>query len=495
MTFLPLPEGAPGDRIAIEDDQGLITFQELHRQVDLVAGMFREAGVVPGMTVGFLGRLNRTQIMALHATWRVGGVVAPFHPSWTLEENRRAFSALRPGLALVGSGVSPETVGLAAQSGLSVLRLEEILGLQPTGDPSGPQAGTSPDFGGPGPGARRVARLLTSGTGGEPNTVEITAENFLASAKGARNRLGLGARDRWLGSLAIAHVGGLALVTRAAWVGSRLVLAGSFDAAGVRNLIKAGRVSHASLVPVMLRRLLASWGPEAPPESLRCLLVGGAGTPADLREEALERGFPIALTYGLSEASSQVATAPPPLVRKKPGTVGPPLDGAEVRIGSDGTIHVRGPMVVPGKGNAEGWLETGDLGTLDEDGDLWVTGRAAHRIITGGLTVDPGEVEAVLRRHPSIEDAAVVGVPDPEWGERLVAAVVVSGTESPAPGVLEDFVRIRLSPGKRPRAYRFVRALPRNSNGKVHRSRLRRLFKETEGPWSGSSSPSKVPNR
>ena len=162
-----------------------------------------------------------------------------------------------------------------------------------------------------------------------------------------------------------------------------------------------------------------------------------------------------------------------------------PWDGVEVRLGPDGTIQVRGPTVVPGKGDAEGWLETGDLGTVDEDGDLWVTGRAAHRIITGGLTVDPGEVEAVLRRHPSIQDAAVVGVPDPEWGERLVAAVVVSGKERPATEVLEDFVRIRLSPGKRPRAYRFVQALPFNPNGKVDRFLVLRLFQETEGTDSG----------
>jgi O-succinylbenzoic acid--CoA ligase len=169
-----------------------------------------------------------------------------------------------------------------------------------------------------------------------------------------------------------------------------------------------------------------------------------------------------------------VATAAPDLVRLKPGTAGPPLPGVEVRIGDGEEILVRGPTVAPGEGDEYGWLHTGDLGRLDTDGHLWVTGRLSHRIISGGVNVDPEEVEAVLRAHPGVQETAVVGIPDPEWGERVVAALV-----APGPGVLEEIeavARDLLSPGKRPRVFRLMDALPRNANGKVDREAVRALF-------------------
>jgi len=230
----------------------------------------------------------------------------------------------------------------------------------------------------------------------------------------------------------------------------------------------------------MLHRLLDLWGEGQAPESLNCLLIGGARAEDALVERAVALGFPLFLTYGLTEAASQVATAPPELVRSKPGTVGPPLPGVEVRIAFDGEILVRGGTVAPGERGEGGWLRTGDLGRLDEDGHLWVVGRLSHRIISGGVNVDPVEVEGFLRECPGVEDAAVVGLPDPEWGERVVAALVLDDPTEPPPP-LEELVRTLLSAPKRPRELRFVAALPRNANGKVDRSRVRALFRP-EGP-------------
>ena len=115
---------------------------------------------------------------------------------------------------------------------------------------------------------------------------------------------------------------------------------------------------------------------------------------------------------------------------------------------------------------------------LDEDGHLWVTGRLSERIITGGVNVDPGEVERALRTHPTVQDVSVVGLPDPEWGERVVAAVEPVSGETPTPKELDEFVRERLSPAKRPRQWLFVELIPRNPNGKVNRRRLEELFVE-----------------
>jgi O-succinylbenzoic acid--CoA ligase len=274
-----------------------------------------------------------------------------------------------------------------------------------------------------------------------------------------------------------------------------------FDATEAAELFEAGRVTHASLVPVMLERLLEVREERPAPETLRCLLIGGDGISEALLARALRLGYPLALTYGLTEATSQVATAPAALVRDKPGTVGRPLPGTEIKIeepGEDGTgeILVRGPTVVTGISRGprsrsetavsaeedslpsvfldpEGWLHTGDVGRLDKDGDLWVVGRRSHRIVTGGVTVEPGDVEAVLLRHPGVRDAAVVGVPDQEWGERVVAIIVPDDrTHPPTLSALLEFARSRLSAAKRPRELRIVDILPRNPNGKLDRKAL-----------------------
>jgi O-succinylbenzoic acid--CoA ligase len=465
MPFLRPIEGEEGAGIAIEDGSGLVTFRDLEGTVSGLAEELEACGVQQGTVVGVLGTLDRTLIQCLHAAWRIGGVVAPFHPGWTESELRVAFESLRPQVAVLGGGVPEKGIRLAGRDGRNTFTLPSE--LTPERDPPPPAELSEETV---------VARLLTSGTGGTPKVVELTEGNLRASAEAAGQRLALGPSDRWLASLSIAHVGGLALVTRAGLLGSRLVLAGAFDASRVRGLMDRGRITHASLVPTMLRRLLDTRGPWELPEELRCLLVGGAAIPRELLAEALERGLPVALTYGLSEASSQVATAPPDLVRAKPGTVGAPLAGTEVRIGPSGTIQVKGRTVAPGQAGPDGWLDTGDQGKIDPDGHLWVTGRITNRIISGGVTVDPEEVEAILRTHPSVRDAVVVGLPDPEWGERIVAAVVVPAAHPGLVDSLHEFSQDQFSPGRRPRAFEVVDSIPLNPNGKIDRPRVRRLF-------------------
>jgi O-succinylbenzoic acid--CoA ligase len=206
---------------------------------------------------------------------------------------------------------------------------------------------------------------------------------------------------------------------------------------------------------------------------------------------ALAAGLPIALTYGLTEATSQVATASPAEVRSDPDSVGRPLEGVDVRISADGEILVRGPTVAPGLWGGGtltdegGWLATGDLGSLDGQGRLRVTGRRSDRIVSGGATVDAHEVEAVLRTHPSISDACVVGIPDPTWGQRVTAAVVGVPGHAVDPDVLREWLRPRLSPAKRPKRIHAVAALPLNPNGKVDRAAVRRLVDRSESNLPG----------
>jgi O-succinylbenzoic acid--CoA ligase len=245
------------------------------------------------------------------------------------------------------------------------------------------------------------------------------------------------------------------------------------------------RPTHVSLVPTQLLRLMdESLG--APPQALRCVLVGGAGTPRALLERALERGWPLALTYGLTEATSQVATSSPESTRRKPGSVGKPLDGVEVRIAQDGEILVRGRTLAMGYVgedagpivDEEGWHHSGDVGKQDEDGDLWVVGRRVDRIVSGGVTVDAMEVEEALRSHPGVADACVVGVPDPTWGERVAAWVEPTGSgDQLVAASLDAHLRPRLAAPKLPRHYRVERGLPRNANGKADRTRVREVLR------------------
>jgi O-succinylbenzoic acid--CoA ligase len=329
-----------------------------------------------------------------------------------------------------------------------------------------------------------MAVLWTSGTSGTPRGVVLGADNLRASALASQRRLALTEHDRWLASLSMAHVGGLALVTRALILGSEIVAYGAFDAGRASALIDEGQVTHASLVPTQLHRILDARAGRPAPATFCCALIGGAHAPPDLVERALGEGWPIALTYGMTEMTSQVATAPPDLVRRKPGTVGAPLDGVEVRIAEDGEVLARGRMLARGLvgpvhalADAAGWYRTGDLGRLDEEGHLWITGRCCDRIVSGGVTIDPREVETVLRAHPAVVDACVVGLVDVEWGEKVAAAVV------PVEGAfdLEDvdaWSRAHLGPPRRPRRWLLLDALPLNANGKVDREAVRRSFKE-----------------
>jgi len=211
-------------------------------------------------------------------------------------------------------------------------------------------------------------------------------------------------------------------------------------------------------VPTTLARLLDA-GLRHPPR-LRAALVGGAPIAPALLARAAAAGVPTLSTYGLTEACSQVTTG------------GPPLFCTRVRIGAGREILVAGPTVAPAALSADGWLHTGDEGALDAAGTLTVTGRAGDTIITGGENVAPAEVEAVLESHPAVAEAAVHGVPDPEWGERVVATVVLAAADTATADDLRGYCQVRLAGYKVPRVFRFTRELPRTVSGKLLRRSL-----------------------
>ncbi|HET7774806.1 MAG TPA: AMP-binding protein, partial [Azospira sp.] len=239
---------------------------------------------------------------------------------------------------------------------------------------------------------------------------------------------------------------------------------------------------HLSLVPAMLDRLLEAG---VAPGHLRYVLIGGAALSRSLFQRASAAGWPLCVSYGLSECAAQVATwVHPPLDAWQEGRVGPPLAGFRADLGEDGRLRLAGPQVMWGYLNAEleagrgldrGRLLTGDLARLEADGGLSLLGRADDMLVSGGVNVHPAEVEAVLLACPGIRDAAVTALPDPVWGDRLVALVVAPGE---AGDKLRQWCKERLPSPRQPRLIHAVAALPRNPMGKLQRPALRQLAQQ-----------------
>jgi o-succinylbenzoate---CoA ligase len=311
-------------------------------------------------------------------------------------------------------------------------------------------------------GLRRDGRtalvIHTSGTTGEPIPVELTLENLEASARASADAFGTQPGDRWLCPLPLNHVGGLSVLVRSAVNATTAVLHERFEAKRVKATLEAGEATLASLVPTMLARLRDAGLRRAP--GLRAIALGGGPMPAGLLEWAAGAGIPVTPVYGMTETASQVVA----------GIPGRALTGVELAVTGEGEILVRGPMVARASVDREGWLHTGDRGRLDADGLLQVEGRIKELIVTGGENVAPVEVEQVLLRHPQVVDAGVAGRPDPEWGEAVVAFVVLR--ERVPAEELRSWCRARLPGFKVPKRIEPVAELPRNANGKLLRDRL-----------------------
>jgi o-succinylbenzoate---CoA ligase len=309
--------------------------------------------------------------------------------------------------------------------------------------------------------------LHTSGTTGAPRPVVLTYGNWMAHAWASAAALGHPADERWLCCLPLSHVGGLGILVRAAVHATTVVLHERFDPERVTTALYEG-VTGVSLVPTMLKRVLDA-GPKRP-ALLRCALIGGGPVPPEQLERAGAAGIPVAQTYGLTEACSQVTAEAP---GEASGTAGRALPGTEVALDAGGEILVGGPTVAPASRDADGFLHTGDLGVLDRRGRLTVVGRRSETIVTGGENVAPAEVEAALEAHPAVAEAAVFGRPDPEWGERVVAAVVLHSGAEATPDDLRAHAAARLAGFKVPKDIERRTRLPRTASGKLRRAELR----------------------
>jgi len=433
--WLPRAAALRPDHPALIDAVGhRTTYAQLHREALDAAAALQAKGVEEGDRVALALPAGVPFLAALHAALLLGAAVVPIDLRLGPEERELRTAGAR---VVVGEPLH--------RAGEPDARLPERL---------------DPDA---------VATVVhTSGTTAAPKPVALSVGNWLWNALGSALALGLDQRDRWLCALPLSHVGGLAILLRSAVYGTTVVLHERFETEAALEAIERHDVTLVSLVPTTLERLLDA-GLKAP-NPLRVALIGGGPLAPSLAARAQEAGIPVAQTYGMTEACSQVATSPP----GEPETAGRPLTGQRVEIASDGEILVAGPAVAPGALADDGWLHTGDLGTLDAGGRLVVTGRKADTIVSGGENVAPAEVEAALLAHPAVADAGVYGRPDRRWGEAVVATVVLHDGSHAEAEELRAHVASRLARYKVPKQIAFAPRLPRNASGKLLRRELTR---------------------
>jgi o-succinylbenzoate---CoA ligase len=426
------------DRTALVADGTTTSFAELEAETTWVARRLAAQGVRRGGTVALTMPPGREMVVLVHALSKLGAELLPLSPRLTDAERTDVLRSERPMLELGDPGELTQT-----EADLPLLGEHDMDDVH--------------------------CRILTGGSSGVLRTVGLTYGNHLWSAVGSAFNIGVQPDDCWLCCLPLSHIAGLSIVMRSVIYGTAVGLHDGFEVDRVAEALERGEASVASVVPTMLVRLL---GADADLSGPRAILVGGGPVPEAALEEALGRGANVVQTYGLTEACSQVTTLATADAKRKLGSAGRPLLTTHLRI-EEGEILVQGPTVAPGCADADGWLHTGDLGRIDEEGFLYVEDRIDDLIVTGGENVVPAEVEKVLLRHPQVADAAVVGREDPEWQQAVTAVVVLSEDAELPAEELRRHCAGELAGYKVPKRIEIASALPRSPSGKLLRRALR----------------------
>lgn len=462
------------------------TYQQLHDSVEAIAARLAHLGMGPGDHLGMLVDAP-VAVRLVHAAMRLGCVVIPLSPVQTESELAVRIRASDLDLLVCEDRKPP------SDADLPVYTLDALADEPPsTFDP--------PEWKDSDP----LCLLSTSGTTGAPKFVVLTVGNVRSSAVASAFRLGVLPDDRWCSPLAYHHMGGLAPVYRSVLYGTALIPAPT-DPEELLETLSIHEATGVSIVPVLLDRLLSTG---TLPDSLRFVLLGGAPATDDLIERCTAHDVPVCPSYGMTETASQIATARPAEAREHGTTVGRPImftdvtiidaNGRPVPPGTSGEIVVSGPTVMPNyykdpeatrttNGSpsrrtafCSHGFRTGDRGHLDENGRLWIDGRLDDRIITGGNTVDPKEIATVLRDHPGINEAAVLGLPDDEWGQLCAALIERSDDETGSldASAVESHCRSRLARHKIPRRIAWG-PIPRTDSGTVDRDAVRSMLGST----------------
>ncbi|MFD4817516.1 o-succinylbenzoate--CoA ligase [Peribacillus butanolivorans] len=469
------------DRPAIEFEGRTYTFLELHTLTGKMAGKLANKGVKAGESCAVLLRNHIDSVVVIHALFYLGVKIVMLNNkltakelSWQIEDSE----AVR----LISEDSFSEKLSDIRDilTDFQVLLKEEL-----------PEEGTTEflhEFN-----LEDTATIMyTSGTTGNPKGVIQTFGNHWWSAVGSMLNLGLREEDSWYCAVPIFHISGLSILMKSVIYGMKVVLVEKFDEREANRSIQENGVTIISVVTTMLNRMLHDLGKTSYPETFRCMLLGGGPAPVHLLEVCKGKGIPVYQTYGMTETSSQIVTLAPEYSMTKIGSAGKPLFPSQLRIVKDGKtcepgvageIVVSGPNVTKGyfkrldatqQAITEGWLYTGDLGYLDEEGFLYVLDRRSDLIISGGENVYPAEIENVLSKHPAVFEAGVTGTDDEKWGQVPLAFVVLHQGAELKETELLNYCGDSLATYKIPRNVIFCEELPRNGASKLLRRELKK---------------------
>jgi len=468
------------DRVAVRQDDVVLSYSELDARTASLAGWARHNDVQPGDRVGVMMPNVVEFAVVYYGLLRAGAVVVPINP---LLKGREVEHYLRDSGARTIFAWH-EAPGAAEGAVVTGARLVVV-------SPSGSEFDAAPALASV---AVRTADdtaviLYTSGTTGTPKGAELTHENLLRNAAiSATGLFALEPDDVILGCLPFFHTFGQTCVLNAAIMsGAAITLVPRFDPTRVLEVVRRDKVTVFAGVPTMYVALASIAGTDgrAAASTLRLCISGGAALPVEvLHTFEAAFGAHILEGYGLSETSPVASFNR--VGHRREGSIGIPIEGVSMRVvddtgvdvphGAIGEIAIRGHNVMKGYWNRpeataaalpDGWLRTGDLGRVDDDGFFYIVDRTKDMIIRGGFNVYPREIEEVLYEHPKVVEAAVIGVPHPTHGEEVVAAVTVVGGADITPDDLRAYVKARVAPYKYPRHVWFVAALPKGPTGKL----------------------------
>ncbi|HEX8977443.1 MAG TPA: long-chain fatty acid--CoA ligase [Solirubrobacteraceae bacterium] len=470
------------DHVAIKLDDAELTYAALAGASAHVAGLLREHGFTPGDRVGIMLPNVPYFPVIYYGILRAGGIVVPMNV--LLKKREVAFYLKDPGARLLFAwhGFAEAAAAGAEQAGAQCLLVEpgrfenQVGAAAPLED----WAGTAD--------TDTAVILYTSGTTGQPKGAELTHANLTRNAQASQALFSLGAEAVVLGALPLFHSFGQTCGMNATVSGGgTLTLIPRFDPATALEIIQRDKVNIFQGVPTMYGAMLHLEGREKyDTSSLKLCASGGSAMPVELLrgfEEAF--GCKVLEGYGLSE-SSPVASFNHPDRERKAGSIGTPIEGVEMKAvdedgnevpqGEVGEIVIKGHNVMKGYWHRDdataetikdGWLHTGDMATVDEDGYFFIVDRKKDMIIRGGYNVYPREIEEILYEHPAVREAAVLGVPHDEYGEEVGAAVALKDGESVSESELRDYVKEQVAAYKYPRQIWFVKELPKGPTGKI----------------------------
>jgi malonyl-CoA/methylmalonyl-CoA synthetase len=452
-------------RVVHDDVTGWLSADQLEARTRAVARRLAAAGLQPGDRVLLSAAASVDVVVAHVGALRAGLVVVPVNTAYLEREVAHVVRDARPSAAIVDDASRGRWVEAAA-SGRPVVVVGPDIDLADGPDPEALDAAASDD---------PAVIAYTSGTTGTPKGAVLSHGNLLASAEALRLAWRWTPEDRLVLALPLFHLHGLGVGLHGTLgAGASVALRPSFAPDDVFDGLDRHHGTLFFGVPTMWNRLAAS-ARVGELSRLRLGVSGSAPLAAELHAVLAERaGQRLIERYGMTETVMNVSN--PYDGERRAGTVGLPLPGVDLRL-ADGTdeILLRGPNVFAGywerpeataESFVDGWFATGDVGALDPDGYLRIVGRRKELIISGGFNVYPREVEDVLRTHPAVADVAVVGLPDADWGEQVIAVVEGPGTDADSASLL-DLAGQALAPFKRPKRIVWVDALPRNALGKV----------------------------